>query len=193
MPAPPARQRSTRMPCGTSSTSIVPATIWSSLAVGVPGLTEKAAISFFTCLFSARIWPRCAPGSPSELHTRHRFFVPLSRSASIRLVANRWPTLKPAIAMVAPSAMSAMACSGVATVLSMLRFPWYLLFQSKTLDDAFFDRVLLARPAGVILGVEITFHLIVLFHRSDELRIVESFAERVVQRPHVFRVHAFRA
>jgi hypothetical protein len=44
--------------------------------VGVPARIENAAISFFTCLFSARIWPRVAPGSPSELHTSVRFFVP---------------------------------------------------------------------------------------------------------------------
>src|SRR5262249_8785788 len=119
MPAPPARQRSTSIPWGTSSTSIFPLAICSSLAVGVPGRTENAAISFFTWLFSARIWPRVAPGSPSELQTSVRFFVPLSRRASIRLLAKRCPTLKPAIATVAPSLTSATACWGDATVLSM--------------------------------------------------------------------------
>jgi hypothetical protein len=62
-------------PLGTSSTSIAPAAICSSLAVGVPGRTENAAISFFTWLFSARIWPRVAPGSPRELQTRVSSFV----------------------------------------------------------------------------------------------------------------------
>jgi hypothetical protein len=33
---------------GTSSTSILPLAICSSLAVGVPGRTENAAMSFFT-------------------------------------------------------------------------------------------------------------------------------------------------
>ncbi|MNC93704.1 hypothetical protein D3C83_103950 [compost metagenome] len=85
----------------------------------MPGRTEKAATSFFTCLFSARIWPRVAPGSPSELHTSVRFFVPFSRSAMIRLLAKRCPTLNPAIAIVAPSAMSATACPGDGKTLFM--------------------------------------------------------------------------
>src|SRR3954466_992675 len=84
--------------------------------------------------------------------------------------------------------MSAMACSGVATLLSMLG---PLLFQSKTLDDAFLDCVLLARPAGVILGVEITSDLVVLFHRLHEVRIVERFTECIVQRLPDFRLQAF--
>src|SRR5262249_37502884 len=56
---------------------------------------------------------------PSELQTSVRFFVPLSRRASIRQLAKRCPTLKPAIATVAPSLTSATACWGDATVLSM--------------------------------------------------------------------------
>jgi hypothetical protein len=119
MPAPPARQRSTSMPCGTSSTSICPAVICSSLEVGVPGRTENAAISFLICLFSARIWPRIAPGSPRELQTTVRFFDPFSRSARIRLFAKRCATPKPAMATADPSAMSATASVGDATTLSM--------------------------------------------------------------------------
>ena len=45
MPAPPARIRSTRTPCGTSSTSSSPASIWSSAGVRGPGRQEKAATS----------------------------------------------------------------------------------------------------------------------------------------------------
>src|SRR5437867_8820485 len=119
MPAPPARQRSTRIPWGTSSTSILPAAICSSLAVGVPGRTENAAISFFTWLFSARIWPRVAPASPRELQTSVSSFVPWSRRAQIRAVAKRCATPKPAMATVAPLGMSATACSGDATILFM--------------------------------------------------------------------------
>src|SRR4030095_7225931 len=119
MPAPPARQRSTRIPWGTSSTSSSPVLICSSLAVGLPGRTKNAATSFFTCLFSARICPRVAPESPRELHTSVRFFVPFARSARMRLLAKPCATLKPAIATVAPSLMSATACWGDATTLSM--------------------------------------------------------------------------
>src|SRR5438477_4834021 len=112
------------MPWGTSSTSIVPALICSSLAVGVPGRTGNAAISFFTWLFSARIWPRVAPASPSELQTSVRSFVFWSRRAQIRAVAKRCATPKPAMATVAPSGMSATACSGDPTILFMqVSFP----------------------------------------------------------------------
>src|SRR5882724_12111640 len=111
------------MPWGTSSTSILPAAICSSLAVGVPGRTENAAISFFTWLFSARIWPRVAPASPRELQTSVSSFVPWSRRAQIRAVAKRCATPKPAMATVAPLGMSATACSGDATILFMASFP----------------------------------------------------------------------
>src|SRR5262245_55298836 len=111
------------MPWGTSSTSILPLAICSSLAVGVPGRTENAAISFFTWLFSARIWPRVAPASPRELQTSVSSFVPWSRRAQIRAVAKRCATPNPAMATVAPLGMSATACSGNATILFMESSP----------------------------------------------------------------------
>jgi len=48
-----------------------------------------------------------------------QIFGALLRNAMIRLFAKRWPTLKPAIAMVDPLGRSAIACSGEAKTLFM--------------------------------------------------------------------------
>jgi hypothetical protein len=87
MPAPAARMRSTRVPCGTSSTSTSPASIRSSAGVRMPGRDEKDTISFLTCPLATSRMPRNWPTVPSPLLTKVRFLTPLSRAAMSRLQA----------------------------------------------------------------------------------------------------------
>src|SRR5947199_371459 len=110
--------------------------------------------------------------SPHESHVRahgacHRSCESPCRRQSL---SQRWPTLNPAIAIVAPSGTSAIAFCGESITLSIGPL---LLFQSKTLDHRLLDRILVARPARVVFGVEIAAYLIILLHGANELRIVE--------------------
>ncbi len=88
MPAPAARMRSTSVPCGTSSTSILPASIRSSARVRMPGRDENDTISLLTCPLATSSIPRNWPTAPSPLLTRVRSLTPRSRAATSRLQAN---------------------------------------------------------------------------------------------------------
>src|ERR1700691_4815780 len=118
MPAPPARIRSTSVPCGTSSSSICPALICRSASETTPGRAEKHVTSRPIWWLSAS---RCAvgtPGWPGPLQYTVSPVVPASRSATIRLDGNLCATPNPAIPIDAPSPMSATAAAAEPRILS---------------------------------------------------------------------------
>src|SRR5208283_1907498 len=105
-PAPPARMRSTSVPCGESSTSISPEIIFFCVS-GLSPMCE--AISLRTAPAEMSL-PMPLPGEAVSLATIVRFFTPRLTIASIR----RWwePTpMKPPIRQTAPSGISAAAAS----------------------------------------------------------------------------------
>ena len=108
------------MPCGTSSSSTSPASIWVSAAVTGPGRAENDATSRDSWPFSARLCAVGWPGWPSPLQYTVSSRAPWSRNAVIRLDGNRWVTPNPAIATEDPSAMSATAAAGESNTLSAL-------------------------------------------------------------------------
>src|SRR6185437_10343010 len=118
-PAPPARIRSTSVPCGTISSVSSPAAICFSASDTTPGRAEKQVTRCAIWWLSAS---RCAvgkPGWPSPLQYTVSPVGPLSRSAVISVDGYRCETPNPAMPTLAPSPMSATASAAEAITLLM--------------------------------------------------------------------------
>ena len=112
MPAPPARIRSARVPCGTSSSSTSPARYCSSkrLARADEARTAKLAIAFAICRSSHNSSSRSP--KPMLVAITVRLRVPRLFSAKIRFVGELAETNPPTITR-APSLIPSRASSGV--------------------------------------------------------------------------------
>src|SRR5690606_6139462 len=88
MPAPPARRRSARVPCGLNSSSSSPARNWRSNSLFSPTYEE---IIFLIWRVSSS-WPRPKPSTPALLEITVRPLTPESRSAAISASGMpQWP------------------------------------------------------------------------------------------------------
>src|SRR6185437_5879066 len=114
-PAPPARIRSTSVPCGTISSVISPAAICFSASVTTPGRAEKQVTRCPIWWLSASMVPVVKPGWPSPLQYTVSPRDPFSPSAEISVDGYRCDRPNPAMPMLAPSSMSATAAAAVVT------------------------------------------------------------------------------
>src|SRR5580698_5221569 len=135
MPAPPARIRSTSVPCGTSSSVLWPALICRSASDTTPGRAEKHVTSRPIWWLSAS---RCAvgnPGWPSPLQYTLSPVGPRSRSAVMSVDGYRCDTPNPATPRLAPSAMSATASAADITLLIARGPSEFIQSEPGVLDD----------------------------------------------------------
>src|SRR5690606_16705231 len=114
MPAPPARSRSARVPCGVSSTSISPLRYWRPNSLFSPmydAMTRRMRLLL-------RSSPSPQPSTPQLLETTSRPPVPWSRRAVMRAMGT--PTRpNPPTARDEPSVMRETASAAEAQVLSI--------------------------------------------------------------------------
>src|SRR5579864_8865656 len=113
-PAPPARRRSTRVPCGTTSKVTWPDAAFWPAADSTLGRETKETMRWETWLFSMS----CAAGPPTPLATNVRFLAPCWAAAAKREFGTPELRPKPEMEIDAPSGISATASSGVPKTLS---------------------------------------------------------------------------
>src|SRR5438105_6242633 len=115
-PAPPARRRSTRVPCGTISYWILPAATQLPAGEGMLGRATKETMSRVTWSFSISF----ATAPPTVLPTRRSPVAPCSAAAASRLFGTPELSPNPETAIVAPFGISETASAADATTLSIV-------------------------------------------------------------------------
>src|ERR1700749_3827898 len=114
-PEPPARIRSTSVPCGTISSVIPPAMICFSASESTPGRAEKQVTRFAIWWLSASRCPVGNPGWPRPLQYTVSPREPFSPSAEMSVDGYRCDRPNPATPTLVPSPISATASAAVIT------------------------------------------------------------------------------
>src|SRR5487761_1358732 len=114
-PAPPARIRSTSVPCGTISSVISPAMICFSASETTPGRAEKQVTRCAIWWLSASNCPVGNPGWPRPLQYTVSPREPFAPSSEMSVDGYRCDRPNPATPMLAPSPISTTASAAVIT------------------------------------------------------------------------------